>query len=109
MFKLGLLYWFASLQAIVLIPLYICLAPFCMISSSLFDWMRSWISEDQTVTLIAILVIEWTVSALLIFELVLNRTFKSIFFYEFVFFVVSANFILIGITYSLLQRYNILE
>ena len=38
-----------------------------------------------------------------------NRTAKSIFFYEFVFFLILGNFALIGITYSLLNRNNILE
>lgn len=108
MFKLSL-YWFTSLNTVILIPIYACLAPLCMISSSLFDWTMSWIIDGQTVTLIAILIAEWTLSALLIFELIINRTYKLIFYYEFVFFLVCANFILIGITYSLLQRNNILE
>lgn len=108
MLKLGLC-WFASLHTLVLVPLYLCLAPLCMISSSLFDWIMSWMQEDQTVTLVIILGFEWAVSALLVFELMLNRRGKTIFFYEFVFFLVCANFILIGITYSLLQRSNILE
>lgn len=108
MFKLSL-YWFTSLNTVILIPIYVCLAPLCMISSSLFDWAMSWIIDGQTITLIAILIAEWTISALLIFELIINRTYKLIFYYEFVFFLVCANFILIGITYSLLQRNNILE
>ena len=108
MFKLGL-YWLSSLSSIILIPLYVCMAPVCMISSSLFDWLMSWVVEDQTITLIGILIFEWTVSALLIFQLMVDRAGKSIFFYEFIFFIVCANFILIGITYSLLHRYNIIE
>lgn len=108
MFKLGL-YWLSSIHWIVLIPIYVCLAPVCMISSSLFDWLMSWLIEDQTVTLMAILITEWAFSALLIFQLIWDRTGKSIFFYEFVFFLACSNFILIGITYSLLQRYNFTE
>ena len=42
MLKFGL-YWLTSIQWIILIPLYIILAPICMISSSLFDWVISWI------------------------------------------------------------------
>ena len=57
----------------------------------------------------AILITEWAFSALLIFQLIWDRTGKSIFFYEFVFFLACSNFILIGITYSLLQRYNFTE
>lgn len=66
MFKLGL-YWFTSIPSVVLIPLYLCLAPLCMVSSSLFEWIMSWIEQDQTFTLMGILIFEWTVSALLIF------------------------------------------
>lgn len=108
MFKLGFLYLF-QIQTLILIPLYIFLAPLCMISSSLFDWIMSWIVDDQTVAIIVILIVEWTISAILIFELMMNRTGKSIFFYEFVFFLVCANSILIGITYSLLHRNNFIE
>lgn len=108
MFKLGL-YWVSYIQWVILIPLYVCLAPTCMISSSLFDWLMSWIVEDQTITLMAILIVEWAFSALLILQLMWDRTGKCIFFYEFVFFVACSNFILIGITYSLLQRSNFME
>lgn len=80
MFKLGL-YWLTSLSWIILIPIYIVLAPLCMISSSLFDWIISCIVEDQTFTLVVILIIEWTVSILLIFQLIISRTGKAIFFY----------------------------
>ena len=80
MFKLGL-YWVSSIQWMSLIPIYVCLAPVCMISSSLFDWLMSWLIEDQTVTLIGILMFEWGFSALLIFQLIWDRTGKSIFFY----------------------------
>jgi hypothetical protein len=57
----------------------------------------------------AILIVEWAFSALLILQLMWDRTGKCIFFYEFVFFVACSNFILIGITYSLLQRSNFME
>ena len=97
------------MNSYILIPLYVCLAPLCIVSSSLFDWMMSWVYIDQTVTLVVILVFEWTISALLIFELMYNRRGNSIFYYEFVFFLVCANFILIGTSYSLLHRYDILE
>jgi hypothetical protein len=103
--KLGL-YW---ISWIVLIPLYICLTPMCIISSALFDWVMSWIVEDQDFLLMTILVIEWGFSALLICQLVLNRTFRSIFFYEFIFFLVCSNCVMIGITYSIMQRYNFIE
>lgn len=66
MFKLGLV-WFTGIQGLLLLPLYVCLAPFCMISSSLFDWMVSWLAEEQTLTIMIILVCEWAISALLIF------------------------------------------
>jgi hypothetical protein len=65
MFKLGL-YWFTSISSLILVPLYLCLAPVCMVSSTLFEWIMSWIEEDQTFTLMGILIFEWAVSALLI-------------------------------------------
>lgn len=108
MIKLGL-YWISYLHWVVVIPLYVCLAPTCMISSALFGWIISWIVEDQNLILLTILIIEWAFSALLILQLIVNRTFKSIFFYQFVFFLVCSNCVLIGITYSLLQRYNFAE
>lgn|GEM_PF-5341107 len=110
MLKLELgLHLFSNIQLIVLVPVYLCLSPLCMISSSLFDWTMSHIDDDQTFTLISILILEWTVSLVLIFQLIRDRTGKAIFFYEFVFFLTCSNFILIGVTYSLLQRNNIYE
>lgn len=108
MFKLGL-YFLGQLQWVLALALYVCTAPLCMISSTLFDWLVSWVSEDQAVALVCILVLEWALSAWMIVEMLINRRGKSIFFYEFVFFGVCANFILIGITYSLLGRDNFLE
>ena len=108
MFKLGL-YWFNWISWVILIPIYILLGPLCMISSDLFDWFIGWVSEDQTVTLIIILLGEWIISATLIFQLMMDRTGKNIFFYEFIFFLVCSNFVFIGITYSLIQRDNIIE
>lgn len=110
MLKLELgLQLFSNIQIIVLVPVYLCLSPICMISSSLFDWIMSHIIDDQTITLIFILILEWTVSLVLIFQLIRDRTGKAIFFYEFVFFLTCSNFILIGVTYSLLQRNNVYE
>jgi hypothetical protein len=110
MLKLELgLQLFSNIQIIVLVPVYLCLSPLCMISSSLFDWTMSHIIDDQTITLISILILEWTVSFVLIFQLIRDRTGKAIFFYEFVFFLTCSNFILIGVTYSLLKRDNIYE
>lgn len=103
------LHLFSNIQLMMFIPVYLCLSPLCMISSSLFDWTLSYIIDDQTITLIIILILVWTVSLILIFQLIMDRTGKSIFFYEFVFFVTCSNFILIGVTYSLLQRNNICE
>lgn len=80
MFKFGL-YWLPSLYSAIFIPIYICLAPLCMISSTLFDWTMSWIIDDQTISLFIILIIEWAISALLIFQLMIDRTGKGIFFY----------------------------
>lgn len=108
MIKLGL-YWVSYLQWLVLIPLYACLAPICMISSALFRWIMSWIAEDQELTLLIILIVEWGFSALLIFELMFHRAFKSIFYYQFVLLLVFSNFALIGITYSLLGRENFIQ
>ena len=95
---------FANIHLVIFIPIYLCLSPFCMISSSLFRWLMSFVVDDQTLTLIVILLLEWGVSASLIFRLIMDRTGKSIFFYEFVFFLACSNSILIGVTYSLLKR-----
>lgn len=65
--------------------------------------------DDQTVLLILMLLGMWGFSAVGIFQLVRNRTCKCIFFYEFVLFLTGMNFILIGITYSLLGRNQLLE
>jgi uncharacterized membrane protein len=66
MMKIGL-YWIHYLYWVALIPLYIVLAPLCMISSELFDWVISWVTEDQTFTLMGILLGEWVLSGILIF------------------------------------------
>lgn len=51
----------------------------------------------------------WGTSAFLIVNLIRGRTFKSLFFYEFVFYLSAYNFILIGAIYSFMRRYNLLE
>jgi hypothetical protein len=55
MIKVGL-YWLSYLPWLALIPLYICLTPVCIFSSSLFDWVMSWIVEDQDLTVLIILI-----------------------------------------------------
>ena len=72
---------FSNIQIMMLVPVYLCLSPLCMISSSLFDWTMSHIIDDQTVTLVLILILEWAVSLILIFQLIRDRTGKAIFFY----------------------------
>ena len=108
MFKLGL-FWVSSVQYLLLVPLYIISGPICMVSSSLFDWTLKWVVDDQTFALMIVLMVEWTISVLFIAQLMMSRTGRTIIFYEFVFFIVCLNFIFIGITYTLLQRYNIIE
>jgi hypothetical protein len=66
---------------IVLIPACLCLSPLCIISSSLFDWTMSWIIDDQTITFITIMILMWVASLILIFQLIIDRSGKSIFFY----------------------------
>lgn len=100
-----------TIPYLLIIPLCICLSPLCIISSSLFDAAVELTIDidEQTVLLILILLTVWGLSAVSIFQLIKNRTYKSIFFYEFVFFLSLMNFILIGITYSILKRTNLLE
>ena len=100
---------FANIHWFLMVPLYLCLSPICMISSKLFDYTMSYIIDDQTLTLFVILSLECAVSVALIFQLIWDRTGKSIFFYEFVLFLTCSNSILIGVTYSLLQRQAIYE
>ena len=55
------------------------------------------------------LLLIWGISALYVIQLIRDRSYKSIFFYEFVFYLGCFDFILIGITYSLLRREDLLE
>lgn len=100
-----------STPYLFLVPVYIVLSPLCIISSSLFDAALgiTFNIDDQTTTLILILLSIWGISAIYIVQLIKNRTYKSIFFYEFVFYLSCFNFILIGITYTMLRRINLLE
>ena len=96
---------------LLVVPIYILLSPLCIISSSLFEAALgiTFDIDDQTTILICILVSIWTISAISVFKLIRNRTYKSIFFYSFTFYLSSFNFILIGITYSLLRRMDMVE
>ena len=94
---------------LVAIPLYVLLSPLCIISSSLFDAALgvAFDLDQQTTILICILLLIWGISAFSVFQLIKDRTYKSIFFYSFVFYLSCFNFILIGITYSFLRRVSI--
>lgn len=96
---------------LLVIPIYILLSPLCIISSSLFDAALcvTFDLDDQTTFLILVLLTIWTLIALYVFRLIRYRTCKTIFFYSFVFYLSCFNFILIGITYSLLRRNNLTE
>jgi hypothetical protein len=87
------------------------LSPLCIVSSSLYEWALQWTMDldDQTLLLILLLVGVWGVSAVCIFDLIRGRSGKSLFFYEFVFYLSASNFMLIGATYSFLRRENLLE
>lgn len=96
---------------VLLIPIYIVLSPLCIISSSLFEAALgvSFDIDEQTTLIILVLLVIWSISALYIIQLIRNRSYKSIFFYEFVFYLSCFNFILIGISYSLFKREDLLE
>jgi hypothetical protein len=100
-----------TIPYVLVVFLYVLLSPLCIISSSLFEAALQLTIDidDQTALLILILIIVWSISAFFIFDIIKNRTYKSLFFYEFVFYLTAFNFILIGITYSLLRRENLLE
>lgn len=87
------------------------LSPLCIISSSLYEWALEFAIDldEQTVLLIFILMLVWGISAFFILDLIRGRTVRSLFFYEFVFYLSMYNFILIGATYSYLRRENLLE
>jgi len=58
MLKLELgLHLFSHIQIMMLVPVYLCLSPLCMISSGLFDWTLSYIIDDQAISLIIILIL----------------------------------------------------
>ncbi len=96
---------------LLLVPIYIVLSPLCIISSSLFEAALgvSFDIDKQTTMLILVLLLIWGISALYVFQLIRDRSYKSIFFYEFVFYLSCFDFIIIGITYSLLRREDLLE
>jgi hypothetical protein len=100
-----------SAPYLLVVPIYVGLSPLCIISSSLFDAVLcvTFDLDDQTAMLLLILVTIWGVSAVFVFQLIRNRAYKEIFFYSFVFYLSCFNFILIGITYSLLRRVNLVE
>jgi hypothetical protein len=100
-----------SAPYILVIPLYVVLSPLCIISSSLFDAALgiTFDLDKQTTILILILLVTLGISAFSVFQLIKDRTYKSIFFYSFVFYLSVFNFILIGITYSLLRRDSLVE
>jgi hypothetical protein len=100
-----------SCSYVLLIALYLLLSPLCIISSGLYEWALEWTIDldEQTLLLILILVVVWATSAWSIFDLIRGRSVKSLFFYEFVFYLTAFNFILIGATYSFLRRENLLE
>jgi hypothetical protein len=109
---IGSLYSFAcTFSYLLLILLYLLLSPLCIISSSLYEWALQLAIDidEQTLLLILILLAVWATSAFFILDLIRGRTVKSLFFYEFVFYLTAFNFILIGVTYSLLRRENLLE
>lgn len=80
-----------------------------MISSKLYKDALGFNIDDQTVMLIITLVALWAISAFMIFHLIQIRAHKTIFFYEFVLFISMFNFILIGVTYSILRRNSLFE
>lgn len=100
-----------SAPYLLLVPLYVILSPLCIISSSLFESVlgMSFDLDDQTAMLLLVLLTIWGLSVFFIIGLIKNRTCKEMFFYSFVFYLSCFNFILIGITYSLLRRVNLVE
>lgn len=100
-----------SAPYLLLVPIYVVLSPLCIISSSLFDAVLgvSFDLDDQTAMLVLVLLTVWGLSVFSIVQLIKNRACKEMFFYSFVFYLSCFNFILIGITYSLLRRVNLVE
>jgi hypothetical protein len=78
------IYSFAyTMTYIFIILIYILLSPLCIISSSLYEWALELAIDidDQTALLILILLTVWGISAYSIFDIIKNRTYKSLFFY----------------------------
>lgn len=91
------------------LPRYVGLSPLCIISSSLYKNVLGIDMDDQTAMLIISLLAIWVTSAALLFQLIKTRTYKSIFFYEFMFYITVVSFSIIGVTYSLLDRNDLQE
>lgn len=109
---LSSLWWLMGLGwSLALLALNLLLSPLCIISSSLYERALQWTIDldDQTLLLILILIGVWGLSAVCIYDLIRGRSGKSLFFYEFVFYLSGANFMLIGATYSFLRREDLLE
>lgn len=88
------------------VPLYVCLSPLCMISSSLYSSVLDIQVDDHTILLLVSLGIVWIATAKMALGLVWTRSCMSLFFYEFLALITVASFILIGVTYSILMRAN---
>ena len=89
---------------LIQIPTYVACSPLCILSSTLYKKLLGYKIDDETILLISTLITIWGISAFIIYQLVLVRSYKSILFYKFVFYISLFNFILIGVTYSLLRR-----
>ena len=86
------------------IPAYIACSPVFILSSTLYKRLLGFKIDDEALIMMFTLIAIWTISAFIIFQLILVRSYKSILFYKFVFYVSLFNSILIGVTYSLMKR-----
>lgn len=91
------------------LPRYVGFSPLCIISSTLYKDVLGIDMDDETAMLIITLLAIWITSATMLFHLIRTRTYKSIFFYEFMLYITVVSFSIIGVTYSLLGRKNLQE
>lgn len=100
----------------IMLPLCLLLSPLCLVSSRLFSFFLRLLASDQTYVVLIVLSIELILSAVFLILLIRERTYRSIFYMEFVLLlgtchnkVVLSNCAVIGFTYSLFEREEMYE
>jgi len=67
-----------------MLPLCLLLSPLCVVSSRLFNFFLKLIESDQTYIVLLVLSVELVLSAIFMILLIRERSYRSIFYTEFV-------------------------